>query len=246
MRRLPVLLSVAAFYLSGCDFFSTREFRPKPTDIRVLPGLARQGDSVTFLATEAVWRAGAAVPEQVLSARRVTFAFDRDSVDGGDTLKVLAMRIREDSSGALIEESARTVRFASAGVVLTGAESGGARYYPVKSASDSDAFLALPTLLIEGWGESVSMGVFDLERAQTAIDTLVYRGHSEEAWVISESVMDGSRVVSSGKYWYGASGLLRAQQSWDDFDWRGGNGEPARSEGGSALAVSLRRSVTRL
>jgi hypothetical protein len=262
MRRLPVLLSVAASYLSGCDFFSTREFRPKPTDIRVLPGLAQEGDSVTFLATEAVWRAGAAAPEQILSKRRVTFAFGKDSVDGGDTLKALAMRIREDSSGALVEESVRTVRFTSAGVVLTGAESGGARYYPVKiasadqgaaiasdssgPASENDPFLALPTLLIEGWGESVSMGLFTLERAQTAIDTLAYRGHSEEAWVISESAMDGSRVVSSGKYWYGASGLLRAEQSWDDFDWRGENGEPARTQAGSAVAVSLRRTVTRL
>jgi hypothetical protein len=260
MRRLPVLLSAAAFYLSGCDFFSTREFLPKPTDIRVLPGLARAGDSVTFLATEAVWRAGAAAPEQVLSRRRVTFAFRKDSLDGNDTLKSLVMRIREDSSGVLVEESPRLVRFSASGVALEGSQSGGARYFPVKTASansdaasglaaaaaDSDAFLALPTLLIEGWSESVSMGVFTVQRSQSAIDTVAYRGHSEEAWVISESVMDGSRVASSGKYWYGASGLLKAQQSWDDFDWRGDNGEPARAQGGSAAAVSLRRSVVRL
>jgi hypothetical protein len=85
-----------------------------------------------------------------------------------------------------------------------------------------------------------------VERAQSAVDTLSYRGTLEEAWVISESVMDGNRVVSSGKYWYGASGLLRAEQSWDDFDWRDENGDPAGSRGGSAVAVSLRRSVARL
>jgi hypothetical protein len=216
---------------------------------------------VTFLATEAVWRAGAAVPEQVLSKRRVTFAFRKDSLDGSDTLKILAMRIREDSSGALVEESQRILRYASAGVALAEAQSGGVRYYPVTTAlaksasadsnsaapaSDSDAFLALPTLLIEGWSESVSMGIFTVQRAQSSLDTVAYRGHSEEAWVISESVMDGSRVASSGTYWYGSSGLLKAQQSWDDFDWRGEYGEPARAQGGSALAVSLRRSVVRL
>jgi hypothetical protein len=58
--------------------------------------------------------------------------------------------------------------------------------------------------------------------------------------------MDDSRVASSGKYWYGASGLLKAQQSWDDFDWRGGNGAPARAGERSVAAVSLRRSVVRL
>lgn len=246
MRRLPVLLCAAAVFLAGCDLFSTREFRPKPSDIRVLPGLARAGDSVTFLATEAVWRAGGTAPEQVLSKRRVTFAFGKDSLAGSDTVKVLAMRIREDSSGALVEESTRLVRFSSAGVELPGAAGGGARYYPLKtSAADSDAFLALPSLLIEGWNETATMGIFAVERVQTAIDTVDYAGRSEEAWVVSESVLDGSRIASSGRYWYGASGLLKAEQAWDDFDWRGDNGAPARSQNGSALAVSLRRSVVR-
>jgi hypothetical protein len=258
MRRLPVLLSAAALYLSACDFFSTRELRPKPTEIRVLPGLERVGDSVAFLATEAVWRAGATGPEQVLSKRRVTFVLRKDSADDPDTLKFLTMRIREDSSGVLLEESQRLVRFTATGVVLSGAEDGSARLYPIKAAagsadpasaaapSDSDAFLALPTLLIEGWSESVSMGVFTVQRTQSAVDTVDYRGHSEETWVISESVLDGSVAAGSGKYWYGASGLLKAEQAWEDFDWRDGNGAPAGAKDGSAPAVSLRRSVVRL
>jgi hypothetical protein len=252
MRRLPVLLSAAALLTSGCDLFTTREFRPKPSDIRVLPGLARAGDSVTFLSTEGVWRAGAAAPEQVLSRRRVTFVFGRDSLAGGDTVKVLSMRIREDSSGQVVEEAQRLVRFASQGVSLPGAAGGGARYYPVKAAgsaaaaADSDAFLALPSLLIEGWSESVAMGIFTVQRVQTAVDTVDYAGRSEEAWVIAESVLDGSRIASSGKYWYGASGLLKAEQSWDDFDWRGEDGAPARLQGGQAVPVSLRRTVVRL
>ncbi|MBW8887874.1 MAG: hypothetical protein JF616_08975 [Fibrobacteres bacterium] len=253
MRRLPVLPCVAALLLSGCDLFSTREFRSKPSDIRVLPGLAQAGDSVAFLATEALWRAGGQVPEQVVSKRRVTFFFGKDSIDGGDTVKVLTLRIREDSSGQLVDETRRLVRFTSEGVELPGVAGGAARYYPLKTAAtaavtapgDSDAFLVLPSLLIEGWNETTSMGLFTVNRTQTVVDTLGYRGHFEEAWVIAESVLDGDRVASSGKYWYGASGLLKAEQAWDDFDWRGTDGNPARSEGGSAIAVSLRRTVVR-
>lgn len=251
MRRLSVFLSAAALLLSGCDLFNTREFIPKPSDIRVLPGLAQAGDSVTFLATEAVWRAGSRVPEQVLSKRRVTFAFGKDSLAAGDTIKVLAMRIRDDSSGQLVEESQRLVHFTSQGIDLPGATGGGARYYPLKTAAasataDSDAFLALPSLLIEGWNESTAMGIFTVQRTQSAVDTLKYRGRSEEAWVIAESVRDGSHEASSGRYWYGASGLLQAEQTWDDFDWRGEDGASAASTQGNAGAVSLRRSVLRL
>lgn len=229
---------------SGCDFFSTRDFRSKPSGIRPLPGLSRAGDSVTFMATEAVWRAGAKTPEQVLSRRRVTFVSGGDSLDGSDTWTRLTLRIREDSSGILVEEGTRLVRFSAEGVEMQGVTSGGARYFPLKTgAADSagDAFLALPSLLIEGWGESVSMGIFSVRRLQTGVDTLAYGGRDEEAWVISESVMDGNRVASRGKYWYAASGLLKAEQTWDDFDWRGTDAAPPR-EG----AVSLRRNVVRL
>jgi len=240
--------------MSGCDLFSTREIRSKPSDIRVLPGLSQAGDSVTFLATEALWRAGGQVPEQVVSKRRVTFVFGKDSLAAGDTVKVLTLRVREDSSGQLVEEAQRLVRFTSEGVELPGVAGGAARYYPLKTAAagavtapgDSDAFLVLPSMLIEGWNETTSMGLFTVNRTQTAVDTLGYRGHAEEAWVISESVLDGNHVASSGKYWYGTSGLLKAEQTWDDFDWRGSDGNPARSEGGTAVAVSLRRSVVRL
>jgi hypothetical protein len=91
------------------------------------------------------------------------------------------------------------------------------------------------------------MGIFTVQRLQTSVDTLDYRGHSEEAWGISESVLDGNRIVATGKYWYGASGLLKAEQSWDDFDWRGGNGAPpAKSQGPAEQAVALRRTLERL
>jgi hypothetical protein len=160
------------------------------------------------------------------------------------------MRIRDDSSGQLVEESQRRVHFTSQGVELPGVTGGSARYYPLKTAAsagaDSDTFLALPSLLIEGWNESTTMGVFTVQRTQSAADTLGYRGRFEEAWVIAESVRDGSREASSGRYWYGASGLLKAEQTWDDFDWRGEDGSRALSGGGNAGAVSLRRSVLRL
>jgi hypothetical protein len=253
MRRLPILLSASALLLSGCDLFSTRDFRSKPSDVRVLPGLARAGDSVSFRATEAVWRAGAKAPEQILSRRKVTFAFGKDSLDGSDTVKALTLRVRNDSTGEILEEGTRLVRFSSEGVAMPGLPaSGAARYYPLKTtaeaaAADTDAFLALPTLIIEGWNETVSMGIFTVQRLQTSVDTFDYRGHSEEAWGISESVLDGNRIVATGKYWYGASGLLKAEQSWDDFDWRGGNGAPpAKSQGPAEQAVALRRTLERL
>jgi hypothetical protein len=265
MLRIPGLSSAAALpflyfmagaallALAGCDLFSTREFRPKPSEIRVLPGLAKIGDSVSFRAIEAVWLSGAEAPEKVLSRRRLTFAFEKDSLAGGDTLKLLALTVREDSSGILVEQGRRLVRFGSQGVSLSGGESGGgARWFPLKAAAagnpiDTGSFPALPALLIEGWGETAFLGILTVKREQTSVDTLAYRGHSEEAWGISETVFDGSRTLATGRYWYGASGLLKAQQTWEYFGWRGDNGAPPAKSGSVAnQPVSLRRSLERL
>jgi hypothetical protein len=46
------------------------------------------------------------------------------------------------------------------------------------------------------------------------MDTLGYRGRLEESWRIDETVRDASRVLSRGFYWYGATGLLKGEQSW--------------------------------
>ena len=252
MLRVPGLIIAAAFLLGGCDLFSTREFRSKPSEIHALPGLARAGDSVVFRAVETVWREGAAAPEQVFSRRRIRFAFVKDSLDGADTLKVLSLRITEDSSGALVEDTRRLVRFGAQGAILPGTSTGGgARFFPLKAAagqvSDSDAFLALPALLIEGWNESVPMGIFTVKREQTSVDTLDYSQAQEEAWGIAETVVDAGATVATGKFWYGASGLLRAEQTWADFGWRGANGAPPpKSQGPAAQKVSLRRTWVRL
>ncbi|GEM_PF-5727970 len=257
MLRKSGLFVTAAVLLWGCDLFSTREFRSKPSDIRSLSGLSHAGDSVVFRATESVWKSGSVSPERILSVRRLKFTLKGDSLDAGDTLKILALVIREDSTGAITESSQRVVRFSSQGVVLEGtATGGGARYFPLKVAAgsnesetvtDSTSVLAIPALLVEGWNEARNMGILQVRREQTSIDTLTYRGHLEEAWGISETVSDGDSAVAMGRYWYGASGLLKAEQTWAGFGWRSENGTvPAKTAEGAPASVELRRKVERL
>ncbi len=270
MLRKSGLICVAAVLLWGCDLFSTREFRSKPSEIRSLSGLRHAGDSISFRSTESLWIPGGAAPEAILSSRRLVFILEGDSLDGGDTLKRLTLRIRNDSSGAILETDSRLVRFSSQGVVLEGAATGGAsRFFPLKisgvaasaetpltsPAPDSMAVLALPGLLVEGWTESRALGILTVTRKQESIDTLAYLGRDEEAWVIRETVGAGSAPLSTGDYWYGASGLLRVEQVWPGFGWRSENGAvPAKAaeggkaaDGGSAgTGLELRRIVARL
>lgn len=270
MLRKSGLICAAAVLLGGCDLFSTREFRSKPTEIRALSGLRQAGDSISFRSTETVWKTGAAAPEKILSARRYVFILAGDSLDGGDTLKKLTLRVREDSSGAIIETAGRLVRFTSQGVILVGTATGGAaRYFPLKIAAaysaaysaeasadtssetsapaDPASILAIPALLVEGWAETRAMGVLTVTRRQASIDTLDYQGRREEAWVIRESVGDGTAPLSVGDYWYGASGLLRVEQVWAGFDWRNQDGAgPVNADGGGSSTAELRRTVVRL
>ena len=198
---------------------------------------------------KSVWKSGSAAPEKILSSLRFVFVLAGDSVDGGDTLKKLTLRIREDSSGLILESTSRLVRFSSQGVILVGtATGGGARYFPLKvaggtaaqssadasaaDATDSASILALPALLVEGWTETRAMGVLTVTRRQVSLDTLDYQGRGEETWVIRETVGDGTAPLSTGDYWYGASGLLRVEQAWTGFDWRSENGAvPAKADG---------------
>ncbi len=261
MLRKTGLVCVAAALLWGCDLFTTREFRSKPPEIRSLAGLAKAGDSVAYRVRESLWNASANTLVKELSRRRMVFSFVKDSLDGGDTLKVLAVRISDDSTGIVWEKSVRVVRFSKDGIRLASVSpGGGARFFPLKvssqsagasasaaasltkadsAASDSAAFLALPALLVEGWSEVRGMGIFQVRREQTGTDTLKYQGHLEETWVIEESILDGAATVSRGTYRYGSSGLLQADQAWPGFDWRDENGsKPAE--------VELRRALVRL
>jgi hypothetical protein len=259
MQRKPGLFFVAAFLLFGCDFLSTREFRSKPSEIRALPGLAAVGDSVAYRVTESLWNPASRSTERVLSKRRLVFTFVGDSLDAGDTLKLLSLRISDDSSGALLEQGSRLVRFSKDGVVLKSlSQGGGSRYFPLKvstgtsavagtapiasaaaSAPDTEAYLALPAMLVQGWDDVRKLGILDMHREQTAVDTFNYQDRLEEAWGIKETVLDGSDVLSEGLFWYGSSGLLKADQTWASFDWRDENGNaPAK--------VELRRALVRL
>jgi hypothetical protein len=258
MLRKSGLICVSAVLFWGCDLFSTREFTSKPTEIRSLAGLVKTGDSVAYRVRESLWNSSQGSLEKTLSSRRLVFSLLRDSLDNGDSLKLLSLRIQDDSTGALLETGVRLVRFSQDGIRLQAATSGGgARYFPLKvsaggatgvrlaadslsGAESSDGgFLALPALLVQGWNELVGMGAFTVRREQTSVDTLKYRGHLEEAWGIRESVLDGDSLIVKGMYWYGVSGLLKAEQTWSRFDWRDDHtSNPA--------AVELRRALERL
>ncbi|MEO6096361.1 MAG: hypothetical protein ABIW76_11920, partial [Fibrobacteria bacterium] len=112
---------------------------------------------------------------------------------------------------------------------------------------DSTSVFALPSLLVEGWDETRAMGILQVRRAQTSVDTLTYHGRLEEAWGVKETIMDGANPLASGKYWYGASGLLKADLVWAGFGWRDANGSvPVKALEGSDALVELRRSLVRL
>ncbi|MDB5106893.1 MAG: hypothetical protein JWP91_4582 [Fibrobacteres bacterium] len=252
---------MAAVLLWGCDLFTTREFRSKPSDIRTLNGLTVPGDSVVFRVTESVRRPAAASPEKILSRRHLVFKLLRDSLEGPEGLKILSLRITDDSSGILLEQAERVVRFSTQGVVLEGAATGGgARFFPLKVAAgaaagkdasaaigaDSASILAIPSLFVEGWNESQAMGILRLRRKQTSIDTIAYQGRLEESWVIEETVADGEKPIANGTFRYGASGLLKAEQVWDDFGWRSENGTNPSQSGAIPVEMELLRTLERL
>jgi len=255
MLRNTGLYWAAAMLLSGCDLFSTREFRPKPPEIRSLQGLSAVGDSVVFRVTESLWAADARAPASVISRKRLVFTAMGDSLDGADTLKILSLSVADYATGALLETGRRLVRFAAEGVYLEGSDpDGGARYFPLKTTAgtgssgggsragarpDSGTFPVLPSLFAQGWAGFLSLGVLNVRRELAAIDTVEFHGHLEEAWVVGETVLDGETPLSEGRYLYGASGLLKAEQVWREFEW-------LDSEGDESARVELRRLTERL
>lgn len=223
LRKSGPLWAAVLTLLAGCDLFSTREILPKPSEIRSFQGLLRLGDSLTFIVRESLREHGTATEKQLLSERRLVFAYKGDSLVGGDTLKIVSLRILEKSTGALIEQGTRLLRFSGDGVLLQNTSTGGgARFYPLKAAAagDTTAYLALPALFSEGWTAKQSLGVLNVNRDLAGSDTLDYQGHSEVSWRIAETVLDGDSALVQGNYWYGASGLLKAEQTWPDFGWR--------------------------
>lgn len=255
MLRKSGLICVSAALFWSCDLFSTREFSPKPTEIRSLTGLVKAGDSVAYRVRESLWGASQGSVGKPLSARRLVFSLLGDSLDNGDSLKLLSLRILDDSTGALLETSVRSVRFSRDGIRLQSAVSGGPRFFPLKAGASQTAsaaattlaavpaagaeFTALPALLVQGWNELADLGILTIRREQVSVDTLKYHGRLEEAWGIRESVLNGDSLVSHGMYWYGVSGLLKADQTWPEFEWRDENGTKPD-------AVELHRDLERL
>lgn len=128
---------------------------------------------------------------------------------------------------------------------------GSARFYPLKvsatsASSDTTAYLALPLVFFEGWMVSQSIGLLDITRLLAAsTDTIAYREHSEATWKIDETVRDRGYPLVHGQYWYGASGLLRVEQTWTNFGWREANAANPAS-GLNTKTIDLHRILVRL
>ena len=81
-------------------------------------------------------------------------------------------------------------------------------------------------------------GALEVDRAVERLDTRRVGKRLEESWRVGETVRDGATVLARGRFWYGASGLVKGEQAWP---FQG------RAADGSALPESeLRRKLERL
>lgn len=251
MRIPGVFLAAvsAAMILAGCDLFQTREFARRPKEIRAFTEAFTRADTVKFRVTESLAAPGSPDSGTVLARRILRFAKAPDAQQPGGGWIAVSFRVASDPPGSYSDEGLCWLRFDAEGLALKAPDSAsagsGAVYYPLKrsaagipSAADSGAFLALPPAFTAGAAWAQDLGPLDVAREIVAADTLPYRGRIEEAWRVAETVREGGRQLASGRYWYGASGLLRGEQAWPFA---------ARSaDGAAAAAQELRRVMERL
>ena len=240
--------------LSGCDFFATKEFSPRPGGIRTFAGTFDSGDTLAFRITEYLREPGTQGAGTDRSARILRFFRAPEPMQKGGGWTTLKLRVTSDPSGSLIEEGLCHLRFDPEGVAVQGQDSAldgaarDARYYPLKVAAgidaedaggdDSGSFLSLPSAFILGASWLQSLGVLTVAREIEDVDTLGFRGHLEETWRIAEMVKDGGTVLARGSFWYGSSGLLKGEQTWE-FDGRS-------TDGTASAPKELRRELVRL
>jgi hypothetical protein len=252
LRKCNPIWVAACILLTGCDFFSTRDILPKPSDIHSFQGLFNPGDSLFFRVTESLREAQNEADQQVLSKRILTFTFLGDSVVDGKRLKLIALKVLEQPSGIVIERSRRLLDYSGEGLILVSPDiDGSIRFFPFKSASNSNkadttAYLALPVVFFQGWSASQSVGLLEINRRlASSTDTLSYLDHSEATWQVEEIVSDRGYPLVHGKYWYGASGLLKVEQTWPNFGWREANAANLAADL-NAKSVDLHRTLERL
>lgn len=236
------IAALLACLFAGCDPFSTKSFVSKPGEVTAFQGPEKSGDSVVFHVRESLIEAGTGSEISRLADKRVSFVLIGDTLSGADTLRLYRMRVTDEAAKALIEESTRALRVSSQGVELRlQGQGGGARFFPMKvaAAADSGSFKALPLLFAEGLEWTADLGIFKVTRNIEGTDTIDTPGRLEETWRVAETVADGDRVLARGAFWYGASGLLKAEQTWDDFDRR-------NDAGASAGKAVLKRALERL
>lgn len=256
--RIPGILPAvvtAATLLAGCDLFQTREFARRPAEIRAFTEDFTRGDTLKFRVIESLAAPGSPDSGTVLARRLLGFAKAPDAQQPGGGWIAVSFRVVSDPPGSYQDEGLCWLRFDSEGLTLKAPDSSsggsGAVYYPLKrsappaaggeaapTAADSGAFLALPPAFAAGSSWAQGLGPLNVLREIVETDTLEYGGRIEEAWRVSETVSEGGRPLASGRYWYGASGLLRGEQAWP-FAGRS-------ADGTAAAAQELRRVMVRL
>jgi hypothetical protein len=243
---LPVTLAASAI-LSACDFFATREFAPKPASVTAFADAFGPGDTVAFRVTEYLARPGSEAADTVLSALLLRFFRAPDSLQGGDGWTTLSVLALSDPPGAYRDEGTLKIRTGDEGLSLASPDSaGGPRFFPLKLAgpaaapadASDDGFLALPPVFSAGASWTQPLGALDVDRAVERVDTLTVGKRLEESWRVGETIRDGATILARGRFWYGASGLVKGEQAWP---FQG------RAADGSALPESeLRRKLERL
>ena len=201
------------------------------------------GDTAAFRITEYLARPGSETADTVLSAVLLRFFQAPDSLQGGDGWTTLSVLALSDPPGAYREEGTLRIRSDSEGLLLASTDSaGGPRFFPLKVAESDDGpgegFLVLPTVFSAGSAWTQPLGALEVDRAVERLDTLRVGKRLEESWRVGETVRDGATVLARGRFWYGASGLVKGEQAWP---FQG------RAADGSALPESeLRRKLERL
>jgi hypothetical protein len=247
---LLAAVSLASLLAAGCELFSTKEFSRKPSEIRPFAEGFTRKDTVSFRLVEALSDPAGGKQETVLAVRILRFAKAPDSLQTRPGWTALSVNTVSDPAGTYADQGLCWIRYDSAGVTLRAADSssagsGTARYFPLKASAsaapagaDTSEFLVLPTAFEPG-AEWVRMaGILEVARALEETDTLDYAGHLEESWRVSETVRGGGAVLSRGTFWYGATGLLKGEQSWT-FAGRAADGSPSAPR-------ELRRRLVRL
>jgi len=167
---------------------------------------------------------------KLINKKKISFQMLGDTIIGVDTLTRIKMEVLNWITGD--KEFGRQFL---AGFEETSIEvkplnpSSGPKLFLMKVSqanSEEDGFFRILPLLTLGYGVwSENRGNFLFEREITGLDTIKFDDQRQECWVVNEKVMFNSKKVVSGTFWYGSSGLIKSEQTWEHLDMRSLSGQ---------------------